>query len=66
MRTEAIVIGIVLLVLLSSVAFGTFSYAVTTTSTGAQPPTTKAHSPINAVQVMLLYTVVLLREHLHK
>ena len=49
MRTEAIVIGIVLLVLLSSVAFGTFSYAVTTTSTGAQPPTTKAHSSINAV-----------------
>jgi hypothetical protein len=49
MRTEGIVIGIVLLVLLSSVAFGTFSYGVTTTSTGTQPPTTKAHSSINAV-----------------
>ena len=48
MRTEPIVIAIVLLVLLSSVAFGTFSYAVTT-STGAQPPTTRAHSSINAV-----------------
>jgi hypothetical protein len=48
MRTEAMVIGIVLLVLLSSVAFGTFSYAVST-STGAQPPTTKSHSSINAV-----------------
>jgi hypothetical protein len=48
MRTETIVIGIVLSILLSSVAFGTFSYGVTT-STGVQPPTAKVHSSINAV-----------------
>jgi hypothetical protein len=45
MRTEAIVIGIVMLILVSGIAFGTFSYAVRTgSSTGTQHTTNRTAS----------------------